>query len=126
MTGHAGGEVMDDLCAWLRANSSGIYRKSADAADVIEQLRADLAESQAREAKLRDALRNITFADEVRVLLRDMPTDATALREMIEAAKAEEREACAKMFETDEMYDHMYEMFDAADRAAAAIRERKT
>ena len=27
-----------ELCAWLRANSSGIYRPAADAADDIEQL----------------------------------------------------------------------------------------
>lgn len=32
-----------ELCQWLRDNSSGIYRKSACAADVIEGLESDLA-----------------------------------------------------------------------------------
>ena len=27
-----------ELCAWLRANSSGVYRPAADAADEIERL----------------------------------------------------------------------------------------
>jgi hypothetical protein len=30
-----------DLCDWLRVNSSGIYRPSAEAAAVIESLEAD-------------------------------------------------------------------------------------
>jgi len=34
------------LCKWLRDNSSGSYRKSADAADRIEQLKQQLFEMQ--------------------------------------------------------------------------------
>lgn len=33
-----------ELCAWLRANSSGIYWPAADAADEIERLEAALCE----------------------------------------------------------------------------------
>jgi hypothetical protein len=33
-----------DLCQWLRDNSSGVYRPSAEAADRIEQLKAEVVE----------------------------------------------------------------------------------
>lgn len=34
---------LKELCLWLRANSSGIYRPSAEAADAIERLAWALA-----------------------------------------------------------------------------------
>jgi hypothetical protein len=33
-----------DLCKWLRGNSSGVYQPSAEAADRIEQLKAEVVE----------------------------------------------------------------------------------
>lgn len=39
-----------ELCEWLRANSSGAYRKSEEAADTIERLQAELAEVKAHYA----------------------------------------------------------------------------
>lgn len=35
-------EMSKDLCQWLRDNSSGAYRKSAEAADRIEELEAEV------------------------------------------------------------------------------------
>ena len=35
-----------NLCRWLRANSSGIYRQAATAADVIEYLEAQLQKAK--------------------------------------------------------------------------------
>jgi len=32
----------EDLCVWLRSNSSGIYRPSSEAADMIERLKYQL------------------------------------------------------------------------------------
>lgn len=75
----------------------------------IERLRAELAAAMAREAKLRDTLNGIASwreGDEVTsgfdephsaLAARDalaLPTNDSALREMIEAARREEREAC--------------------------------
>jgi hypothetical protein len=37
-----------ELCAWLREHSSGVYRPAADAADLIEQLLADKAAAASR------------------------------------------------------------------------------
>jgi hypothetical protein len=36
----------DELCAWLRTNSAGIYRPAAEAAGVIESLRRELEKWQ--------------------------------------------------------------------------------
>jgi hypothetical protein len=36
----------NDLCAWLRENSSGAYRPAAEAVDRIEQLEAALLAAQ--------------------------------------------------------------------------------
>lgn len=61
----------------------------------VAMLMAQLAESQAREAKLRELLTPEQYK------FGKVPPfgDLTALREMIEAAKAEEREACAALVE---------------------------
>ncbi len=40
-------ETEDELCKWLRDNSSGIYRQSANAADKIEGLAQQVAELRA-------------------------------------------------------------------------------
>ena len=37
-----------DLCKWLRDHSSGVYRKSAEAAEVIENLEAKRDALQAK------------------------------------------------------------------------------
>jgi hypothetical protein len=37
-----------ELCKWLRDNSAGVYRKAAEAADVIEQLEHDMSVLQDR------------------------------------------------------------------------------
>ena len=41
-----------ELCAWLRANSSGIYRPAAEAADEIEYL------ARAQDGHFRQAMEN--------------------------------------------------------------------
>ena len=52
-----------ELCAWLRANSSGIYRPATDAADEIEQLAA------AKEQHFAQAMANGAKANEYRSAL---------------------------------------------------------
>ena len=88
---------MTDIIEWLRANSSGIYRKCADAADIIEELEQQLAECQAREKVLRDAL-ELSWSEEyvngivARSKARDaltLPSDSTALDTMLKQAKRE-------------------------------------
>ena len=77
------------------------------AANEIESLRKQLAECQAREKVLRDAL-TLSWSEEyvngiiVRSKARDaltLPFDSTALDTMLKQAKLEEREACAKVCE---------------------------
>jgi hypothetical protein len=48
-----------ELCAWLRANSSGIYRPAAEAADTIERLTAELAAARETARRLMEAERAI-------------------------------------------------------------------
>lgn len=52
-----------ELCAWLRANSSGIYRPAADAADEIEYL------AKASDGHFRQAMENGAKANELRAAL---------------------------------------------------------
>ena len=61
-----------DLCKWLRDHSSGVYRKSAEAAEVIENLEAkrdalqkmlDIAWDAVQEAGYED------FAHELRAFM---------------------------------------------------------
>lgn len=65
-----------ELCAWLRANSSGIYRPAAEAADEIEHLAATAAShfEQAmlngeKANELRSALQLVMDYPEVRMYL---------------------------------------------------------
>jgi len=44
----------NDLCQWLRANSSGTYRPSAEAADRIEALNIEVAELKASIPQIKD------------------------------------------------------------------------
>tara|TARA_R110002020_G_scaffold28711_2_gene91189 strand:- start:711 stop:974 length:264 start_codon:yes stop_codon:yes gene_type:complete len=61
-----------ELCQWLRGNSSGVYRPSAEAADRIEALNRELAELKANIPQIkhdaimeaRDATREDGFFDE--------------------------------------------------------------
>ena len=59
-----------ELCTWLRANSSGIYRPAADAADEIEYIAAvsdghflQAMRNGAKVNELRDALEAIAALD---------------------------------------------------------------
>ena len=52
-----------ELCAWLRANSSGIYRPAAEAADEIEML------SAAKDQHFAQAMENGAKANELRAAL---------------------------------------------------------
>jgi len=52
-----------ELCAWLRANSSGIYRPAGEAADEIEMLAA------AKDQHFAQAMANGAKANEMRAAL---------------------------------------------------------
>ena len=52
-----------ELCAWLRANSSGIYRPAAEAADEIEHLAA------AKDQHFAQAMENGAKTNEMRAAL---------------------------------------------------------
>ena len=52
-----------ELCAWLRANSSGVYRPAAEAADEIEHLAA------AKDQHFAQAMANGAKANDLRVAL---------------------------------------------------------
>ena len=84
-----------ELCAWLRANSSGIYRPAAEAAEEIEHLAASkdqhfaqAMENGARANELRDALaallalrRSLGHLTEYQTLVRSQGLDASSLTE---------------------------------------------
>jgi alkylhydroperoxidase/carboxymuconolactone decarboxylase family protein YurZ len=55
-----------ELCAWLRANSSGDYRPAAEAADEIEHL------AEACDGHFRQAMENGAKANELREALAYM------------------------------------------------------
>jgi hypothetical protein len=55
-----------ELCAWLRANSSGIYRPAAEAADEIEHLAA------AKDQHFAQAMANGAKANEYRAALEHL------------------------------------------------------
>lgn len=85
------------------------YQTVSDIITERDQLRAELAAAQARVVKLRESLQLCSGVLEedgrdATVWLAQSamePTaDDAALRERIEAAKAEEREACAKVCQT--------------------------
>jgi chromosome segregation ATPase len=100
-----------------------------EASDEIERLRAELAAAQAREKAKTEVLEKLlswiddwcdtspeTGFDEIERLtdsVLDMPTDDTALRQAIKAAKEEMRERCAVLCESYQWN---------AETCAAAIR----
>src|SRR5574340_1241019 len=84
-----------------RTEAEGYLNTNAHLEAQVVILRQQLAESQAREAKLRKLIHDgclciAQYGEQPPQPLLDaiaMQTDTSALREMIEAAKAEEREA---------------------------------
>lgn len=94
----------------------------------VAMLERELAESQAREARLRAGYMRIRNANDSQMRDGDMarevagemlaiPQDTSALREMIEA----EREACAKVCENMPLGD----IWASPGQCAEAIRARK-
>lgn len=65
-----------ELCAWLRANSSGIYRPAAEAADEIEHLAA------AKDQHFAQAMENGAKANELRKVLADLLALPVAEKEL--------------------------------------------
>ena len=70
-----------ELCAWLRANSSGDYRPAADAADEIEQLAA------AKEQHFAQAMTNGAKAREYRDEAEALRKDAERYRKLKASGK---------------------------------------
>lgn len=110
----------------------------------VAELERELAAAQAREKALRDRLEAIhwhrplgtrcsTYQTEIEVMAQNalsIPHDDTTLREMIEAAKMEEREGCADACDEQSSVGPVCNELDAAhDRAVRlcvqAIRARK-
>jgi len=54
----------NDLCQWLRANSSGTYRPSAEGADRIEALNIELAELKSQHKEAVDRIKDLLLGDD--------------------------------------------------------------
>lgn len=104
------------------AEKEGYLNTNAHLEAKVALLMTQLAESQAREAEMRDAIEFMSLYAPVGSLTHRaqqallLPSDDSALRERIEAAKVEEREMCAQLCE----------QWNAThpERLAAAIRAR--
>lgn len=113
----------------------GYLNTNAHIETKVAMLERALAENQAREVKLRKALAEATewnWLDDdadtsipswVREAIA-LPPDDSALRELIEAEKADEREACAKRIEPTNPRDDWIEYAKIRAECAAAIRSR--
>lgn len=115
MTYHTGSQGWRVVCMLLaeevremRAELDEQCRLLGMGASREARLMAQLAESQARELRLREAIaeaHDCSLDDDHRAgrliatTALAMPADDSALRAMIEAAKAEEREACVRVCE---------------------------
>lgn len=73
----------DELCAWLRANSSGVYRLSALGADAIDQLRARVADLEVLKDSAGQSLRS--FADQLTALEAERDDLKRTYRHLVKA-----------------------------------------
>lgn len=130
-----------DIVERLRNVADEGYRFAGDAADEIVRLRADLAATHARAVRMVELMRKLREPDwhieSVREFQRELNamdtallSDDSALREMIKAARGEEREACASLVDVNQGVESWeihggQETIDVLRDLAAAIRARK-